>query len=110
MEIIDLEIFTILGVIWAVWLVLKMIATQAITAQQREQLKEQIGERIRVVELEQVVEQGNIILAYDQENRRFLGQATDVDGIKQALMSRFPDQIFILNGEPFSALPQVAKK
>lgn len=110
MEIIDLEIFTILGVIWAVWMVLKMIATRAITAQQHEQLKEQIAERIRVVELEKVEEQGNVLLAYDKEDNRFLGQAADVEGIKTALMSRFPNQIFILNGEPFSALPQVADK
>lgn len=110
MEVIDLEIFTILGVIWAVWLVLKMIVSQAVTAQEREQLKERIGERIRVVELEKVEESGNVLLAYDQENRRFLGQAADIDGIKTALMNRFPDQIFILNGEPFSALPQVTNK
>jgi hypothetical protein len=110
LEIIALEIFTILGVAWAVWMVLKMIASQAVTAQERERIKEQVAERIRVVELEKIEESGNVLLAYDQENNRFLGQATDVEGIKQTLMSRFPDQIFILNGEPFSALPALEKK
>lgn len=109
MEVIVLEIFTILGVAWAGWMVLKMIATHAINAQQREMIKEQVAERIRVVELEKIEESGNVLLAYDQENNRFLGQASDIEGIKTALMSRFPNQIFILNGEPFSALETVKK-
>jgi hypothetical protein len=106
---IDLEIFTFLGVVWAGWMLIKIIVTRVDIAQQHEKLKGQIGERIRVVELERLEDQGNILLAYDQENNRFLGQAQDVDGVKATLMARFPDQIFILNGEPFSALETINK-
>lgn len=100
-----MELFTTLGVVWAVWMVLKIIVTRLHIEQQTQELKEQLSERIRVVELEHVEESGNVILAYDKENNRFLGQAMDVDGIKTALMDRFPRQVFILNDEVFSAMP-----
>ncbi len=93
-----------LGVVWAAWLMLKIIITRFSVEEQREKLKEQIAQRIHDIQLEKIEEQGNVLLAYDKDDNRFLGQAHSVDDLKQVLMQRWPDKIFILNGEPFSAL------
>lgn len=64
---------------------------------------------IRIVKLEPVPEQ-NIILAYDLENNQYLAQGRDETEVKDAIMSRFPEKVFVLNDKPFSASKKVKVK
>jgi hypothetical protein len=99
-----MDFFTFLGIFFAVWIVLKMIAGHVTQRVELENLKQRIGEKIRVVRLEEPSELGDLILAYDQENDQYLGQGTNYDEVKQRIIDRFPDRIFLLNGEPFSKI------
>lgn len=64
---------------------------------------------IRIVKLEPLPDQGTI-LAYDQENNQFLGQGSDESEVKDNIMKRFPEKIFLLNDKPFTANKKVEVK
>jgi hypothetical protein len=68
------------------------------------EMREQIDEIIRVVKLEKVVDQQNLLLAYDGESNQFLGQGFNEEEIKSVLKQRFPRKIFLMNEKPFSAM------
>lgn len=73
---------------------------EAEIAQRR--LLEHADTMIRIVKLEPLPEQ-DTILAYDLEDNQFLGQGSDEDEVKQSIMKRFPEKLFVLNNKPFSA-------
>lgn len=104
MDSFIMELFTVLGVVWAITLVLRLLITRIEHKEFVNNIKQQVADRIHEVQLEKIEESGNLLLAYDKENNRFLGQADSVDNLKTVLMQRWPDRIFIINGEPFSAL------
>ena len=99
-----MDFFTFLGIFFAVWLTVKIIVNHIKQNIELENLKQHIGEKIRVVRLEEPSELGDLILAFDQENDQFLGQGTNYNEVKQRIIDRFPDRIFLLNGEPFSKM------
>lgn len=68
------------------------------------QAREEISEKIRVVQLEKLPTHANLILAFDAENNNFLGQGFSEEEIKERIMSRYPRHIFIMNERIFSAL------
>jgi hypothetical protein len=98
-----IEIFTFLGVVWAVLLTLRFIAEHSSTNKELERIREIADKRIRVVQLESVPDKG-LILAYDGENNQFLGQGLDVEEVKARIMERFPEKIFLLDNKVFSGL------
>ena len=98
-----MEIFTILGVAWAILLALRFLAEKAEAEKQVERFKQEADKRIRIVKLEQIPDQ-KLILAYDIENAQFLGQGSSEDEVKVHIMQRFPEKVFILNDKIFSAL------
>ena len=65
------------------------------------EIRERVDIKIRVVRLEK---HDNLLLAYDDENNNFLGQGLTEDEVKERLVTRFPDKIFILNEKPFGDL------
>lgn len=99
-----MEIFTILGVTWAVLLALRFILERADVNQKVELVKAEADKRIRIVQLEKIPTQGNLILAYDGENSEFLGQGTTVQEVQESIMSRYPEKFFILEDKVFSKL------
>jgi hypothetical protein len=99
-----MEIFTILGVAWALLLALKFIAERAEFKDNIERIKVEADKRIRVVQLEKIATQGNLILAYDGENNDFLGQGATVQEVKESIMSRYPEKFFILEDKVFSKI------
>lgn len=98
-----MELFTILGVCWAVMLVLRFIMFRSEAQEKMDKVRELADERIRIVQLEPVPDKG-LILAYDGEDNRFLGQGLTIDEVKTRIMERFPEKIFLLDGKAFSAL------
>ena len=50
------------------------------------------------------VEEQNMILAYDAENNKFLGQGTTEDELESIIKQRFPHNIFLMNQRIFSAI------
>ena len=99
-----MEIFTILGVTWAVLLALRFIFERADINQKVELVKAEADKRIRIVQLEKIPTQGNLILAYDGENNDFLGQGMTVQEVKDSIMARYPEKFFILEDKVFSKL------
>jgi hypothetical protein len=75
----------------------------------RDKLLQHADMMIRIVKLEPLPEQGTI-LAYDLENNQYLAQGQDEDEVKQAIMQRFPEKVFVLNDRPFSANQKVKVK
>ena len=73
---------------------------------ERQVIRAELDEKIRVVRLETLPEY-NTILAYDAENNRFLGQGSSEQEIETAIKERFPKNIFILNKRMFSAIPEI---
>lgn len=69
----------------------------------REIVREKLDEQIRVVALEKLEEQ-NVILAYDAENNRFLGQGSTEEELEHRIKQRFPRNIFLMNKRIFSAI------
>ena len=67
-------------------------------------VREHLDEKIRVVRLEKIEAQQNLLLAYDGENNQFLGQGYTEEEIRQSIIKRFPQKIFLLHEKPFSAL------
>lgn len=98
-----IEIFAVLGAVWALLMVLRLFAEHANQNEKVERLKEIADERIRVVQLEPVPDKG-LILAYDGENNQFLGQGTSIDEVKTRIMERFPQKIFLLDNKVFTGL------
>lgn len=99
-----MEFFTILGIIWVVVTVADWMLAGWASRKVREEVTEQVAERIREVKLEHLEDNHNTILAYDAENHRFLGQAATIDQLKEIVMDRFPEHIFIIEGKVFSKL------
>jgi hypothetical protein len=99
-----MEIFTILGVTWAALLALRFIAERAEFKNNIELVKTEADKRIRIVQLEKIPAQGNLILAYDGENSDFLGQGMSVQEVKESIMARYPEKFFILEDKVFSKL------
>lgn len=98
-----MEIFTYIGIAWAVMMVLKLLAARAEIRETVDLVRAEADRRIRVVKLEPVPDKG-LILAYDGENHEFLGQGVTDEEIKQRIIERFPEKIFLLNDKVFSAL------
>ena len=69
-----------------------------------ELIKVEADKRIRVVQLEKIPTQGNLILAYDGENNDFLGQGKTEQEVKESIMSRYPEKFFILEDTVFSKI------
>jgi hypothetical protein len=99
-----MEIFTILGVAWALLLALRFIVERAEFKNKIELVKTEADKRIRIVQLEKIATQGNLILAYDGENNDFLGQGATVQEVKESIMSRYPEKFFILEDKVFSKI------
>jgi hypothetical protein len=97
-----MEIFTILGVAWALLLALRFIAERAEFKNKIELIKDEADKRIRIVQLEKIATQGNLILAYDGESNDFLGQGQTEQEVKESIMSRYPEKFFILEDKVFS--------
>jgi hypothetical protein len=70
-------------------------------------MREAADEKIRVVRLEKYNE---LLLAYDEENNLFLGQGLTETEVKQRLVTRFPDKIFLLNKQPFGDIDSIGIK
>lgn len=98
-----MELFTILGVCWAVMLVLRFIMAKSDAQEKLDAFREEADRRIRVVQLEPLPD-NSTILAYDGENHQFLGQGTSVEEVKARIIERFPEKIFLLDNKVFSGL------
>jgi Cu2+-containing amine oxidase len=98
-----MEIFTYIGIAWAVMMILKLLVARAEIRQTVDLVRAEADRRIRVVKLEPVPDKG-LILAFDDENHDFLGQGTSDEEVKQRIIERFPEKIFLLNDKVFSAL------
>lgn len=96
------------AVIWAViiYFGLRIAADMFLSSVAADEAREEILEKadriIRMVKLEPLPDQ-NTILAYDGENNQFLGQGTTEAEVKESIMKRFPEKVFILNDKPFCA-------
>ena len=100
-----MEILALFGFIWMCMAVLGAISEFRDNARLRDDLRDKLDRTIRVIELEKLPAHGGLILAYDAENNQFLGQGMTITELKQAVMSRFPERIFLLDKEAFSARP-----
>ena len=98
-----MEIFTYIGIAWAVMMILKLLVARAEIRQTVDLVRAEADRRIRVVKLEPVPDKG-LILAFDDENHDFLGHGTSDEEVKQRIIERFPEKIFLLNDKVFSAL------
>ena len=98
-----MEIFTYIGIAWAVMMILKLLVARAEIRQTVDLVRAEADRRIRVVKLEPVPAKG-LILAFDDENHDFLGQGTSDEEVKQRIIERFPEKIFLLNDRVFSAI------
>jgi hypothetical protein len=98
-----MEIFTYIGIAWAVMMIVKFAVARAEIRQTVDLVRAEADRRIRVVKLESVPDKG-LILAFDSENYDFLGQGTSNEEVKQRIIERFPEKIFLLNDKVFSAL------
>jgi hypothetical protein len=94
------QIINLVGTLYIIYLALSWLLRQHVQKAAVEDLKSHLDEKIRVVRLEKYED---FLLAYDEENNNFLGQGTTEIEIKERLMSRFPDKIFLLDKQPFSA-------
>jgi hypothetical protein len=77
-----------------------------VTKKEREEIREKLDEKIRVIQLERV-DSHNLILAYDGENHQFLGQAQDEADLERVIKERFPKNIFIMNERIFTAIKEL---
>jgi hypothetical protein len=68
------------------------------------EMREKVDEIIRVVRVEKIADQQNLLLAYDGENNQFLGQGYSKEEIKSVLTQRFPRKIFLMDEKAFSAM------
>lgn len=77
-----------------------------VAKKERAEIREQLDEKIRVVQLEKL-DSHDMILAYDSENNQFLGQARDEADLEQIIKERFPKNIFIMNQRIFTAIKEL---
>jgi F0F1-type ATP synthase alpha subunit len=98
----DMDFFAYLGIFFAVWIMIKIILSHVGNRVQHEELKQLLAEKIRIVRLEKHEQLSDLLYAYDEENNQFLGQGATQEEIKQRITDRFPDRIFLLEGQPFS--------
>jgi hypothetical protein len=104
-----MEFFTYIGIFWCVLQLMKFFSARAEFKQKIENIREEADRKIRIVQLEPLPGQ-KTILAYDAENNHFLAQGKNEEEIKQRIMKRFPEKIFLLRDEPFTALPNTIIK
>lgn len=76
---------------------------------EREIIQDKLNEQIRIIALEKLDEH-NVILAYDAEDNRFLGQANTEEELEQLIKQRFPRNIFLMNKRIFSAIEGIDVK
>jgi hypothetical protein len=100
-----LEFLFYAAIIWMSVVVVKAVMLHMRWSEQRDRVMEDLDRRIRVVDLENLPEH-NAILAYDKENQEFLGQGATVEDVKQVIMQRFPQKVFVLGDKIFSGMPQ----
>jgi hypothetical protein len=96
-----MEVFTVLGLVWAVLLSIELIELRISSRSKVEKMKEHLGSVVRVIQIETL---GNLLLAYDAENQEFLAQGASISEVQANIMGRFPKKIFLLNKKPFSAM------
>ena len=105
-----MELFTFMLYIVAFYVGIKMLFTFVSESSRLEKMHQEFMEQadrmIRIVQLEPLPDQGTI-LAYDKENNQFLGQGKDEDDVKNNIMQRFPEKVFLLNDKPFTANKKV---
>jgi hypothetical protein len=94
------QLINFIGAMWLIYTIGGILLRWHSHKEAVEDLKLHLDEKIRVVRLETYE---NLLLAYDEENNHFLGQGLNENEIKERLMARFPDKIFLLNKKPFSA-------
>lgn len=99
MDIFTLFLLMVMGSLALRWL----LRDKSTNADYGSDLKKTVDEHVRMVHLEHVKEQG-LMYAYDKENNEFLGQGRTVDEVKQMIMQRWPQKIFYLNSDMFTAL------
>jgi hypothetical protein len=100
-----LEILFYAAVIWLCVMIARAVSLHTNMAQQRDRVMQELDQRVRIVDLENIPGQ-NCILAYDKENQEFLGQGADIEHVKQVIMQRFPSKVFVLGDKVFSGIPQ----
>ena len=95
------------------YLIVRFAIKSFFSAMEHEQVKMQLMEHadrmIRIVQLEPMPEHGTI-LAYDKENNEFLGQGASEVEIKENIMKRFPEKVFLLNDKAFTAKNDIKVK
>ena len=99
-----MDILLTILVILAIYNVVGFLLRYTVWKQTVEETKAELAEKIRVVQLEKLPAHADLILAYDAENNNFLGQGFNEDEIKERIMNRYPNHIFILNERIFSAI------
>lgn len=75
----------------------------------KQRMMEHADRMIRIVQLEPLPDHGTI-LAYDKENNQFLGQGNSEPEVKENIMRRFPEKVFLLNDKAFTARKQLEEK
>lgn len=98
------NLLTLFLTVLLIYQVAKVLISYVSWKQTVEQVREEIGEKIRVVQLEKLPMHANLILAFDAENNNFLGQGFTEEEIKERIMNRYPQHIFIMNERIFSAI------
>lgn len=105
-----MELLTFMLYVVAFYVGIKMLFTFMAESSRLDEMQqkfmEQADRMIRIVQLEPLPDQGTI-LAYDKENNQFLGQGKDEDDVKNNIMQRFPEKVFLLNDKPFTANKKV---
>jgi len=97
-------IITYFLIFWALHTVISLWLKWENYKETKEAIRDHLDEKIRVVRLECIETQQNLMLAYDSENHQFLGQGFSEDEVRKNITQRFPQKIFLLNEKPFSAL------
>ena len=99
MDLIDIIVIALL-----IYNIVGWLLRQQVNKELETEIRAHLDEKIRVVRLETIAEQQDLILAFDGENDRFLAQGQTEDEVQRAIMQRFPNNIFLMNQKPFSAL------
>jgi hypothetical protein len=105
MELLSFMIYVVVFYM-AAKMLLSFLANAARLDEIQQKVMEQADRMIRIVQLEPLPDQGTI-LAYDKENNQFLGQGRDENELKDNIMQRFPEKVFLLNDKPFTANKKV---
>jgi hypothetical protein len=103
---VDMELLSFMIYVVVFYMAAKMLLSFLANAARLDEIQQKVMEQadrmIRIVQLEPLPDQGTI-LAYDKENNQFLGQGRDENELKDNIMQRFPEKVFLLNDKPFTA-------